>query len=56
MRRPENSLTLTAFAVALGCVTVMVLPLTSAVPTGAEKTTVRTPDVPEPIVTSASFV
>src|SRR5262249_35928024 len=43
---PENSFTLTAFAVADGNVTVIVLPDTSAVVMREEKTTVRTPAVP----------
>src|SRR5437870_162213 len=53
-RSPENSLTLTAFAATRGLVTVIVSWLPRAVLTRAEKTTVRTPEVPEPLVTSAS--
>ena len=53
---PENTSTLIAFATAVGCETVIVRPLVSAVVTGAEHTTVRTPVVVEPFVTSASFV
>ena len=53
-RSPENSLTLTAFDVARGWVTVIVSWLPRAVLTKAEKMTVRTPDVTEPFVTSAS--
>ena len=53
---PENSLALTAFAVTVGCVTVIMLPLTRAVVIVEEKTTVRTPDVPDPFVTSAFLV
>src|SRR5437870_1636590 len=55
-RTPENSLTLSAFDVARGWVTVIVLFVPRAVATVAEQTTVRTPDVPEPLVTSASTV
>src|SRR5262249_43046760 len=51
---PENSFTLTAFAVADGNVTVIVLPDTSAVVMREEKTTVRTPAVPVPFAMSAS--
>src|SRR6266404_327556 len=53
-RSPENSLTLTAFAATRGLVTVIVSWLPRAVLTRAEKTTVRTPEVAEPLVTSAS--
>jgi len=52
LTRPENSLTLIAFAatlVPLTSVTVTVLPLTRAEVIGAEKTTVRTPVV-DPLV------
>jgi hypothetical protein len=51
---PANSATLTARAAAVGCVTVIASPATSAIVTGAEHTTVRTPLVPAPLVTSAS--
>ncbi len=45
---------LIARASTLGCVKVMRSPATSAVVTGADSTTARTPVVPEPFVTSAS--
>jgi hypothetical protein len=56
--RPENSFALAAFATTLGCVTVIVLPLTSAVVMVDEKTMVRTPipDPPVPFWTSAFLV
>src|SRR2546425_10239360 len=55
--RPENAFTATAFATtAAENVTVMESLVVSAVVTGAEKTTVRTPAVPDPFVTSASLV
>jgi hypothetical protein len=43
-------------AVVLGNETVMVFPAARAVVTGAEKTTVRTPEVPVPFRTSAFLV
>src|SRR5262245_1070534 len=54
--RRGNAFTLTALATVLGNETVMVFPAASAVVTGAEKTTVRTPEVPVPFRTSALFV
>ena len=51
---PENSLMLTAFAAAEGWETVIVSPATSAVTMRAEKTTVRTPEVPEPFAKSTA--
>src|SRR5882724_9445616 len=53
---PENSLALSDRALTDGWVTVMLSPATSAVVTAAEKTTVRTPEVPDPFVTSASWL
>jgi len=54
--KPENSSALTAIAARDGCVTVIVSPSSRSVMMYAEKTTVRTPVVPEPFVTSASLV
>jgi len=53
---PEKSSTLIARATMLSVVTVIVFPGAIAVVTGAEKTTVRTPVVSDPFVTSASLV
>ena len=52
--KPENSLAESARAVTLGCVHVMLFPLTNAVATCDDKITVRTPDVPEPLATFLS--
>ena len=52
--KPENSFAESARAVTLGCVQVIVFPLTNAVTTCADKITVRTPVVPEPLATFLS--
>jgi hypothetical protein len=52
--KPENSLAESARAATLGCVQVMVFPLTNAVVTCADKITVRTPVVAEPLATLLS--
>jgi hypothetical protein len=54
LANPANSFAERALAVMLGWVQVIVLPLVKAVATCAEKITVRTPDVPEPLATSRS--
>ena len=56
VRKPENSAAFTARAMTDGCVATTVLPAASAVRMAAEQTTVRMPSVPEPRVTSRSFV
>ena len=53
---PENSFTLIAFAVVVGIVTVIGLPLVSAVVIVDEKTTTRTPEVVAPFARSTSAV
>ena len=51
---PENSFMLTARTSTEGWVTVMVFPATSGVTMRAERTTVRTPVVPEPFEKSTT--
>ena len=54
--KPENSSALRATAATDGYVTTIVSPLSRRVTMRAEKTTVRTPLVPDPFTTSTSFV